>query len=297
MRQRHENARTGATPGAHRAATVDAVFSVAALVPAPPVLVPELCGGSIEPGVPDPARSVEQLPGGTTGDARGAGAGLRGAGAGDPRTVLRAAVLDVLGAFAAESGDWTVLGTGAGRYGPETAGTFRGYGVDVPVALGPAPSGEPDPALPLPVLIAGWARGTVAPGATAEARLLAEDTPARECAAFGARLRAELDAGPEPRGVLLIADGAATLTTASPGYLDERAVAVQRGLDTALGTGDRAALLDLDPELCVELALRGRAVYQVLAGLFARDDAVAADTRYQDAPFGVGYHAGLWRPA
>lgn len=273
------------------------MFSVAALIPAPPVLVPELCGGAAESGAPDPARAVEQLPGGPTGEARGIGAGLRGAGAGDPRTVLRAAVLDVLGALAAEGGSWTVLGTGQGQYGPDTAGTFRGYGVDLAVALGPATTAEPDPELDLPVLIAGWARGAVAPGTNAEVRLLPELTSAREAAAFGARLRAELDATPEPRGVLVIADGAATLTTAAPGYLDERAPAVQRRLDTALATGDRAALLDLDEELSVQLVLRGRAPYQAMAGLFARDDGVAAETRYQDAPFGVGYHAGLWRPA
>ncbi|MFC8046637.1 hypothetical protein [Nocardia sp. NPDC057353] len=273
------------------------MFSAAAVIPAPPVLVPELCGGAAESGAPDPARAVEQLPGGATGDARGVGAGLRGAGAGDPRTVLRAAVLDVLAALAAEGGSWTVLGTGQGQYGPDTVGTFLGYGVDLAVALGPAASSEPDPELELPVLIAGWARGAVAPATNVEVRLLPEETPAREAAAFGARLRAELDAGPEPRGVLVIADGAATLTTAAPGYLDERAPAVQRALDTALATGDRAALLELDPALCAELVLRGRAVYQALAGLFGRDGAVAADTRYQDAPFGVGYHAGLWRPA
>ncbi|MEV0359864.1 hypothetical protein AB0H71_27790 [Nocardia sp. NPDC050697] len=247
--------------------------------------------------MPDPARAVEQLPGGATGDARGIGAGLRGAGAGDPRTALRAAVLGVLAELAAEAATWTVLGTGQGQYGPDTTGTFLGYGVDVRVALGPDAAGEPDPGLALPVLIAGWARGAVAPGVNVEVRLLPEETSARDAAAFGARLRAELDAAPEPRGVLVVADGAATLTTAAPGYLDDRAPAVQQRLDTALATGDRAALLDLDEELSARLVLRGRAPYQALAGLFARDDGVAAETRYQDAPFGVGYHAGLWRPA
>ncbi|MFC3962024.1 hypothetical protein [Nocardia jiangsuensis] len=239
------------------------MFSVAALMPAPPVLVPELCGGAAEPGVP----------------------------------ALRAAVLDALGALAAESGSWTVLGTGRGQYGPDTVGTFRGYGVDLTVALGPDATAEPDPELELPVLIAAWARGAAAPGANAEVRLLPEETSARAAADFGARLRAELDATPEPRGVLLIADGAATLTTASPGYLDERAPAVQRALDTALATGDRAVLLELDPALCADLVLRGRVGYQALAGLLGRDGAVAAETRFQGAPFGVGYHAGLWRPA
>jgi hypothetical protein len=249
------------------------VFSVAALVPSPPVLVPELCGGVAD---------------------------AVGAGHPDPRVVLRSAVLDAVRAFAAVAQRWTVLGVGAGEstFGPETAGTFRGFGADVRVGLSGAAvaaARRADAGLPLAVLIGGWLRGQVAPSATAEALIVAADATAEHCREAGAKLRADLDGDAAPRGVLVVADGAATLSTKAPGYLDERARPVQDRLDHALSTGNRAALRALDPGLCAELSLSGRAAYQVLVELFPADPLV--ETRYCDAPFGVGYHVSIWRPA
>ncbi|MFI6043867.1 hypothetical protein ACIA8C_19720 [Nocardia sp. NPDC051321] len=246
------------------------MFSIAALVPSPPILVPELCGG-----------------------ATGALPGQQG----DPRAVLRAAVLAAAEVLATVTDRWTVIGTGAADqvFGSETVGTFRGFGADVRVALSAGATAEPDPQHPLPVLIAGWLRGQVAPAIDAEVRVIAEDTPVARCFELGAKLRAELDNSDDRRGVLVVADGAATLSLKAPGYLDERAAAVQAELDRALATGDRAGLRAMDPELSAELVVSGRAAYQVLAGLFDTDPMV--ETRYQAAPFGVGYDVSLWRPA
>ncbi|MEU7138599.1 hypothetical protein ABZ942_04025 [Nocardia sp. NPDC046473] len=246
------------------------MFSIAALVPSPPILVPELCGGV-----------TGALPGQQ----------------GDPRAVLRAAVLQAAERLAAVTDRWTVVGTGAADqvFGSATVGTFRGFGADVRVALSADASAEPDPQHPLPVLIAGWLRGRVAPAVDAEVHLIAEDTPAHCCLELGAKLRAEMDDSDKRHGVLVIADGAATLSLKAPGYLDERAGAVQDELDRALATGDLAALGALDPALCAELVMTGRAAYQVLAGLFDTDPMV--ETLYQDAPFGVGYDVSLWRRA
>lgn len=216
---------------------------------------------------------------------------------------LRAAVLAAGAALAEATPHWTVLGVGPGErsYNADTTGTFRGFGVDVRVSLGGPganPSGDPAADLPLAVLVAGWLRAAVAPHVPARAQMLAADTPVRKCAEFGAKLRAELDAEDEPQGVLVVADGAATLSTAAPGYLDPRAVPVQDALDRAAGTGDTEALLALDPALCADLMMSGRAAYQALAGLFAVDAAPPLVTeRYRGAPFGVGWFAGLWRPA
>ncbi|MFD6160821.1 hypothetical protein ACFWF7_15075 [Nocardia sp. NPDC060256] len=245
------------------------MFSIAALVPSPPILVPELCGGM-----------TGELPGQQ----------------GDPRAVLRAAVLTAAERLAAVTDRWTVVGTGAADqvFGSESAGTFRGFGADVRVALSAAATAEPDPQHPLPVLIAGWLRGQVAPGVSAEVRIVAEDTPVACCFELGAKLRAELDNSDERHGVLVIADGAATLSLKAPGYLDDRAAAVQAELDRALAAGDLAGLRALDPALSAELVMSGRAAYQVLAGLFDTDPMV--ETLYQDAPFGVGYDVSLWRP-
>ncbi|MFD6272894.1 class III extradiol ring-cleavage dioxygenase family protein [Nocardia asteroides] len=249
------------------------MFSIAALVPSPPMLVPELCGRpAASGGDPD-----------------------------DPTVALRAAALDAAAALAAAADRWTVVGVGAHdqNFAPATRGTFRGFGADVVVGLGPAGRAEPpaDAQLPLPVLVAGWLRERVAPGISVSARLLAADTAPAECAAAGAALRAELDADPAPHAVLVVADGAATLTVAAPGYLDERAVPVQHALDAALRTGSRAGLAALDPALSAELLLDGRAAYQVLGGLFAADPAdPRVRTLYQGAPYGVGYDVSVWQP-
>lgn len=251
-----------------RATTVDGVFCLAALVPSPPILVPELCGGL------------------------GAGAAV---------AEVRAAALAAVADLAAVTSRWTVVGVGAGDRvaGPETAGTFRGFGVDLAVGLtGTAVDGVvADPDLPLPVLIAAWLREQAAPDAVAQAWIVDAETPAGQCAELGAKLRAELDADPEPQGVLVVADGASTLTTSAPGYFHPRAPDRQAALEDALRAGDRDGLLALDRGECAEVGMHGRAAFQVLAGMFGADPAApTVDTRYQDAPFGVGYQVGLWRP-
>lgn len=220
----------------------------------------------------------------------------------DPTVVLRAAALDAAATLATTADRWIVVGVDSHDriYGPGTRGTFRGFGADVVVGLGPV-GPEPAPAatqLPLPVLIAGWLREQVAPGISVQARLFAAGASAAECAAAGAALRAELDTDPHPCAVLVVADGAATLTVAAPGYLDERAPALQRDLDTALRTGSRAGLAALEPQLCAQLLVDGRAAYQVLGGLFAADYAdPRVRTLYQGAPYGVGYDVSVWQPA
>ncbi|MGW5382945.1 hypothetical protein [Nocardia sp. NPDC003963] len=261
------------------------MFCLAAVIPSPPVLVPALCGGAPAAGVGSaPEPGAAQTPESAV-------------------IELRGEVLAAGAALAEATPHWTVLGVGAAErsYDADTAGTFRGFGVDVRVNLGgPAAerSADPDPDLPLAVLVAGWLRAAVAPHVSARARVLAADTSARKCAEIGAKLRAELDAEREPHGVLVVADGAATLSTAAPGYFDERSATVQTVLDRAIATGDTEALLALDQALCADLMVSGRAAYQALAGLFAADSAPPVATeRYRGAPFGVGWSAGLWRPA
>lgn len=219
----------------------------------------------------------------------------------DPTVVLRTAALDAAAALAATAGRWFVVGVGSHDriYGSATRGTFRGFGADVVVGLGPTVE-EPGPAdaqLPLPVLIAGWLREQVAPGISVQARLVAADAAPAECAAVGAALRAELDSEQDSCAVLVVADGAATLTVNAPGYLDERAPAVQHHLDAALRTGSRAGLAALEPQLCAALLVDGRAAYQVLGGLFAADSTdPRVRTLYRGAPYGVGYDVSLWQP-
>ncbi len=270
------------------------------------MLVPELCGGRPEVDDTHLAAQVPPLREAVLAAARelaglasrwlvvGVGAEADGTGPGEVEEFAAGMVAGALR---------EVPGPGAGRrdvamFDAGTVGTFRGYGADVRVALsdaaleGTAPA---DPGLPLPVLIGGWVRGCAGEGVTATARLVDHDAPGAHCVELGERLRRELDAESETYGVLVVADGAATLSTGAPGYLDPRARAVQDEIDDALSAGDPVVLTTLDTELCAELRISGRPAYQVLAGLFS-GDVPKVETRYRAAPFGVGYQVSTWRP-
>ncbi|QZS55846.1 class III extradiol dioxygenase subunit B-like domain-containing protein [Rhodococcus opacus] len=238
------------------------MFTAAILVPSPPLLVPELTG----------AAAAETAP-------------------------LRDAVQTAAKALSALATEWVAVGAApaAVEVRSDAQGTYRGYGVDVRVALRPGPAGDPDPDLPLAALTAGWIRGTCAPDAVVDARILAADLSPHQCAEYGAELRTLLDRDPEPRGLVIVADGANTLTAKAPGAFDPRAEGVQARIDAALDTGDRDALLALEPAECDSLGIGGRVPWQVLAGVFDAPPA-SCRTLYSAAPYGVGYHVGEWRP-
>jgi hypothetical protein len=170
---------------------------------------------------------------------------------------------------------------------PDSAGTFAGYGVDVRVRLSPIAAEVAR--LPLCALITGWVRGLVRPHARAEVHVFARDHDAGTAVARGRTLRAALDGAAEPVGVLVVADGAHTLTPSAPGGHDPDSVAVQATLDDALANGDVAALKRLSA------SITGRVAWQVLAGL-AQPVPRAAKELYRGAPYGVGYFAGVWQP-
>ena len=167
---------------------------------------------------------------------------------------------------------------------PAAAGTFAGYGVDVPVALSPGAHEVSD--LPLCALMAGWLRGQDRPDASVETRCYPATLDNGTAVRRGAELRAEI--GDTEVGVLVVADGANTLTPPAPGGYDPDSLPVQAALDDALGAGDAAALTQL-PDTVV-----GRPAFAVLSGL-AGAAAVAARELYRGAPYGVGYFAGVWR--
>jgi hypothetical protein len=202
-------------------------------------------------------------------------------------TDLRAAVL---AAAAALPSRWVAVGVGSVDtvIGPEHCGTFAGYGVDVPVQLSPGSDGQAAE-LPLCALITGWVRGQAKPDAHAEVRLYAGDHDADAALERGRRLRAEIDEAAAPIGVLIVADGANTLTERAPGGHEPESMAVQHALDEALAAGDVAALARLP------VTIVGRVAYQVLAGL---TEPAPRSTKelYRGAPYGVGYFAGVWQP-
>ncbi len=210
--------------------------------------------------------------------------------------LVRDACLAVAAELAAASPRW--VGVGADPAGPrdlgaDAAGTFRGFGVDVVARLSGNDT-EPDPALPLPALVAGWLRERA--GATeVPVHLVAADLPPADCAAFGARLAAEH--ADEPVGLLILGDGSHRHGERAVGRPDPRAAAFDDAVHAALAAADPAALRDLDPGLAAELGAAGRAPWQVLAGAVAADGRrwKSTDAR-QLVPFGVAYHLAVWEP-
>lgn len=186
---------------------------------------------------------------------------------------------------------WIAVGVGDDDaiIGPAVAGSFAGYGADVPVALGPDVTEAPR-VLPLCALFAGWLRGQVNPRASVQVRVLAASTADTAATERGRELREEIDRAAEPIGVLIVADGALTLTPAAPGGYDADAAEVQRRLDDALGTADVSALHNVSD------TISGRAAYQMLAGV-ADGTRWSASELARDGQYGVGYFAGVWTPA
>ncbi len=190
---------------------------------------------------------------------------------------------------------WIGVGTGPVDcvLDSDAVGTFAGFGVDVPVRLSP-PCGRPSEAselseLPLCALMAGWVRGQTQPEASVQVRVWRRDRDVEAALALGRRLRAEIDLVPDPIGVLIIADGANTLTPAAPGGYQPDDADAQLALDDALATGDLAALARLPEQIL------GRVAFQVLAGL-TEPGPRSVKELHRAAPYGVGYFAGVWQP-
>jgi hypothetical protein len=186
---------------------------------------------------------------------------------------------------------WIAVGVAPsdGVHGAASAGTFAGYGVDVRVGLSAAAVHAEPVALPLCVLIAAWLRGLAGPQADVEVPAYRADHAPDTAVGFGRQLRAQIDAADHEVGVLVVADGANTLTPSAPGGYDPDSVPTQAALDDALAAGDTEALTR------VAAGAVGRVAYQVLAGL-AGPGPRSAKEFHRGAPYGVGYFVGVWTP-
>lgn len=263
-----------------------------AVVPNPPLLVPELVPGAV---------------------AETAG--------------VRDAVVEAAAWLTETSARWLAVGVGdAAASHPDAVshtveasarGSFAGFGVDVPVALAADPSTPPtprqpatplaqpkpqspglprtpqasptvqSPGLPLSVLIAGWLRAR-AGAASVRVDVVSSSLPADECRSLGQRL----DDG-EDTVLLVLGDGSNRHGERAPARPDARAADFDAGIAAALATADAAALAAVDPQLASELGATGRAAWQVAAGVLG-DGRWAGKLLYSDAPFGVAYHVATW---
>ncbi|WP_016701354.1 hypothetical protein [Actinoalloteichus spitiensis] len=251
----------------------------AAVLPTPPLLVPELVGGAVR-------RTAE----------------------------LRATCVSIAAGLAGITPIWwAVAGDPAGpRTVPAAArGTFASYGVDVPVSLGRGPAATPaDPMLPLPALVAGWLRA--AGGAEAvETLLLPPDLGQEGSRAFGADLwhgrpttpaPSALAAADRPVGLVVLGDGSIRHGGDSPAPPHPAAAAFDDTVAAAFAAGDHEALLRVTPRAADEQHATGRVGWQVLAGVVAESGRRwRVLESHADRALGVGYHMALWsaeaRPA
>lgn len=216
------------------------------------------------------------------------------AGAAAETAALRDACLAAARELASACPRWVAVGAGAPA-AAGTAGSWRGYGADVTVSLTPDPV-PPRDDLPLSLLVAGWLRAQVGePELIVSPAPVAAGTPPADCARSGRELAARLADTTESVGLLVLGDGAATHTLRAPGYFDPRAEGFDAQVAAALGAPDLDALLALDPRLAAELGAAGREAWQVGA---AAAQASAARWRgellYSAAPYGVAYHVARW---
>ncbi|MTD16473.1 hypothetical protein GIS00_21280 [Nakamurella sp. YIM 132087] len=118
------------------------------------------------------------------------------------------------------------------------------------------------------------------------------DATPQDCQGAGSRI-----ASVEGRCALLVlGDGSARRTKASPGDFDADAEGWDDIVDGALRTADTTALAALDPADADRFLAAGRAAWQVLAGAFAGGPAPTADGTCFTAPLGVAYWVTTWSP-
>jgi hypothetical protein len=238
----------------------------AAVLPHPPLLVPELAGGA-----------AAEL---------------------DP---LRAACREALAAVAAAAELLVVVGDGPvwGVPEPSAAGSFRPYGADVQVTL-PTAAGLDLPGLPAPArlpdlpLSLAVAAHLLAGLDQPPARLSAVTVPASFGPGAAAAIGRILTTAPGgPVGLVAMGDLSACRNERAPGALRPEAAGFDASVAEALRTGKPGRLLDLDPALAAGLLVAGRVPLQVLAGAFEDSPAVHGRVLYADAPYGVGYLVAL----
>ena len=233
----------------------------AAVLPHPPLLVPEVASGA--------APELLAL-----------------------REACDAAVADVA---AAHPDRIVVVGSGSCRrtHGPGAVGSFAGFGVPTAVHLAGPPAGPPPQvaALPLSLTVGAWLLARSSWRGPTTAHELPDDVSAGDAAALGA----ELAGGAERVGLLAMGDDTARLAPSAPGALDDRAAGWHNEVAEAMATGDVQRLLGLDPGLAGDLMVAGRGPWQVLAA-GAAEQSSRPDTRLlaDEVRYGVGYLVASW---
>jgi hypothetical protein len=260
----------------------------AALLPHPPLLVPELAGSA--------ASELDPL-----------------------RAACRHALEEVL---AAAPGTIILIGGGPvwGIPEPAARGSFRPYGADVEVTLpalldpGPGeparlgglpcapdrdldPAGPPAPArlaeLPLSLAVAAYLLAGLRP---APARLAAVTVPMDLGPGAAAALGRDLVTAARRQGavgVVVLGDLSACRTEPAPGAFRPEAAELDASIAAAFREGRPDRLMVVDPGRAADLGMAGRAPLQVLAGALEGAPGLRGRVLYEAAPYGVGYLVAL----
>src|SRR5680860_261412 len=171
---------------------------------------------------------------------------------------LRDTCADAVRRLTCSAADRIVVVAGAdtaGRWGSAAGGSLAPYGVDIG-------AGAPQRVLPLSLTLGAWLLDEAGWSGAREYVAVASRASATAAAALGAQLAGEH----EPLSLLVLADGSAKRTVASPGYLDDRAGEFDARVAAALAAADTEALLGLEAVLADDLWVAGLAAWQVLAG-------------------------------
>jgi hypothetical protein len=208
--------------------------------------------------------------------------------------VRAAAIEAVRGLVAAGPQLVGVVGAGpqTSSFTPADSGSFRPFGVEMDVPLGPRACGG-RASLPLSLTVGAWLLGQAGWQGERQAAAVSDAATAGEAAQVGVQVGRLA----EQVAVLCMGDGSARRTEQAPGWLDERAAPFDGAVARALSTADTAALLELDIALARDLLVAGRAAWQALAGAAADADPAGgwrARISYDGAPFGVGYFVATW---
>jgi hypothetical protein len=235
------------------------VLIAAAVVPTPPVLVPQVAQGL--------SADLDEL-----------------------RAACDAAV-DRL--YAAGADEVLIVGGGPEDTGEVASlGGFHAYGVDLAVE-GHWEAGAPDAApMTLPFLIAAWLLRD-RPAVPKRRPVMVDERSRTAPTNTAATIAMPLTTTATRQAMLILGDGSASRTPQAPGHFDERAEAYDAAVAQALATADAAALAALDPELSRELHVAGLAAWRVLAAAATASGAeYDAELLYDEAPYGVGYLVG-----
>jgi hypothetical protein len=233
------------------------MLTSAAIVPAAPVLVPEVAQGAA-PETDDCRQAIDMA----LGEALSHG----------PHAVV------VVGA-----------GTGTRQHDGGSLGSLASVGVDLRTRLGDGLAHASKPGLPLALTLGAWMLRRAGWSGPVSGLEVAADEDPLVCRALGTSMADD----PAPLALVVVADGTARRGPKAPGYTDERAGAFDDAWVRAVVDGDVAGLAAIDPATAVALMMAGRSPLQVLAGA-AGTAPCTAHLHYRDDPYGVQYLVATW---